>query len=358
MKRHGFARIPLRRETLATRRLRARIARERQGPDGKWETNRKKREVRIVKRKCKKLNNVFDEVRNKRLADEIAAIDGAKKLLAELSDITKATTLKAFMPRLEILEVSPTLLRQSPSILDVLVSAAKRCRKSKDDVISRLVSTWQAIKREGKTRHRLSRKRAPPVDDVSAISEARPLVTKVSETAQPRFVTPSRPVKSRPTMKLGKLFSEMRAKHAAQESEALGIAIKLTIDLGSCRNAATLRCLIPHLEALLVTPCILKESPCILQALEAAGKRCRKSKDESVIRLLSKWREKQRQQVSGLQHLKGEDKEPESISGSIRSELAGSSQAMVAVAPITRVQALKQPTITDFLGNAVTTAGG
>mmetsp|Transcript_83027 Transcript_83027/g.130598 ORF Transcript_83027/g.130598 Transcript_83027/m.130598 type:complete len:356 (-) Transcript_83027:105-1172(-) len=355
MTRQGFIRIPLRRETLATRKLRARIARERQGPDGKWETNQKKREVRSVKRKCKKLNHVFAEVRSKRLTDEIAAINEAKQLLAELTRIAKPKALKDLMPRLEMLAVSPALLRQSPSVLDALTTAAKTCRKSKDDDILRLVSKWQTIKSEGKTRYRLSRKRAPPVEDVSAGLDPCQLVATVSEIAQPRYVTPCRPLKSRPTVKLGKLFADMRAKHAAKESEAVEIANKLTIDLAKCRNASTLRCLIPQLEALLVTPRVLKESPSILQELEAAGKRCRKSKDESVSRLLSNWREKQREIVH--EYSKDRDTNQDDVSALV-SDTVASSEAMVAQAPTTRGQDLKQCTIKAFLGNAVTTAGG
>jgi hypothetical protein len=79
-----------------------------------------------------------------------------------------------------------------------------------------------------------------------------------------------------------------------------------------------------------VTPRILKEPPSILSALEAAGKRCRKSKDDSVIRLLSSWREK-------VQNSKDEDATTTHISSSPSEPVA--SQAMVAVAPATRMQA-------------------
>lgn len=361
MKCHGFTRIPLRRETLATRKLRARLARERQGPDGKWETNQKKKEVRLVKRRCKKLNNAFDAVRSKRLADEALAPGLAKELNSELGAITKAESLKGLMPRLESLAVTPALLVQSPSILDTLVSAVKRCKIGKDDKVFRstvldLANKWQAIKRKSKPKHRMSSKRAAPSESAIVVSESGPPASQTSNAppSQPRFITPVRPVKSQPTMKLGKLFTEMRAKNAVQECEALGRAKKLTIDLDNCGNASTLRGLIPHLEGLLVTPRILKESPSILQALESAAKRCRKSKDESIIRLLRRWRDKRDQEDSRPQPIKDEDAQLVSI----RSEAATSSQSMVAVAPIVRPTGLKQPRITAFLGNAVTTAGG
>merc|ERR1719498_2263162 len=116
MRPRRFVKIPTRRETMATRRIRARLARERQGPDGKWETNKKKKEVRIVKRKCAKLGSAFEAMRHRRLADEEAAMDGARDLIVKLRRTSKASQLQELLPKLEGMAVTPKLFRQSPML--------------------------------------------------------------------------------------------------------------------------------------------------------------------------------------------------------------------------------------------------
>jgi len=296
MKRHKFVRIPMRRETMATRRLRSRLARERQGLDGKWETNKKKREVRIVKRKCAKLGSAFDAMRNRRLAEEAVAMDGAKGLIVKLRHI-KACEFQDLLAHLESMAVTPKLFRQSPLLFDALLDAAKRCRKSKDAAVALLLTTWRKMHQEGK-------KRTPPLLQEASASKTTMLCGASSVPARPQILTPSRPQKTSPSWKLGTLFATMREKQAVEEAAALEMAKDLIIDLARCTDASMLRSRVPRLQGLVVTAGLLRQSPSIIDALTAAAKRCRKSKDPAVSELLTNWgviRKQQQQQATAQQ---------------------------------------------------------
>lgn len=301
MKRHKLVRIPLRRETMATRRLRARLARERQGPDGKWETNRKKTEVRSVKRKCAKLGSAFDAMRNRRLTEEAAAIDGAKDLIIKLRHMI-AAGWQDLMAQLESMAVTPKLFRQSPSLFDALLDAAKRCRKSKDTAVALLLAKWRKMNREGKKRTPLLLQDGPCPSGEIPVST--PASTVFHIPAQPRMLTPSRPQKMSRSLKLGSLFATMREKQAAEEAAAMVLAKDLISDLARCTDASMLRSLMSRLQSLSVTAGLLRQSPSIIDALAAAAKRCRKGKDKAVLQLLSDWGEvrKRQQQAPIAQH--------------------------------------------------------
>merc|ERR1719277_1987382 len=76
----------------------------------------------------------------------------------------------------------------------------------------------------------------------------------------------------------------------------MSLAEQVAVDLAACRNAHSLRLLFPRLTALVVTGKVLQQSPSVLEALVAAARRCRKSKDTTVVHLLSTWRKVHMQQ--------------------------------------------------------------
>lgn len=80
----------------------------------------------------------------------------------------------------------------------------------------------------------------------------------------------------------------MRDKLAIEEAASLDVAKGLVVELSSCATASTLRSLLPRLQSLSFS-FRLQESCSIFEALTAAAKRCRKSKDEGVLCLLSAW---------------------------------------------------------------------
>lgn len=324
MRSHGFARIPVRRQTLATRKLRARLARERQGPDGKWETNQKKKEVRIVKKKCSKLTQSFEAMRCRRLADEAAAMDAAPGLLAQLGRASKASELAKLMPQLGSLAVTPDLLQQC-ALADALLAAAKRCRRGKHRLVANLLTSWRRICKEEKIKADATVSDATLSAAASDIAGTELLATPPSAFVSPcvpRLLTPARPEKLRPSWKLGNLFATMRSKRAEEETASVEAATELVGELEGCANSLTLRSLLPRLQGLMITPALLGKCPAIVDSLTAAAKRCHKSKDakplqksekQAVVSLVATLRENQRQQKKRAAPGHGEDPSCEGI---------------------------------------------
>lgn len=351
MKRRSTGAIPLRRVTLATRLLRARLSRERQGPDGKWESNKKKNIFRLTTRKCKKINTAFEAMDTQRQQDEAAALDTSTQLAAELDRVVQAKDLCELMPRLEGLLVTVAVLRQSPSILFSLLNAAKRCRKSKDASVKRLLTSWQQLQRddyenrlkEGQhTKRRLSTKSSSSSLPVAVEHVPRPPATPQVASQSTQLVRNCRKIDSRPNMQLGSLFDSMQAKRAAEEGTALAAVPGLTSELAACSSAVELRKLLPRLEALTVTPKVLQQSPSVQQALEAAAKRFPKNNFTTVARLLEAWR-----------NIQTEQRETSSCAIAVRP-LGNATQepAPVVQSSILKFSStLKQPKITKFIAS-------
>lgn len=314
----NFVKIPLRRETMATRRLRARLAKERQGLDGKWETNKKKMQVRMVKRKCSKLGAAFAAGRRNLLADQIAAMDSAKEVICKLRRVKKVSQLEELMPRLRGMAVTPKLFRQSPALFDALSTAVKVCRKDQDTTAAlinssakhrNLLVSWRKMYQDSKKRTPLLLQDANSPEAMVPVA-AQVASTASSSAAPPRMLTPSRPQKELKSMKLGNMFATMREKTVAEEEAAMKLAKELMVDLASCTSASTLQSLVPRLQGLTATTGVLRQSPCIIEVLTDAAKRLRQSKvkvptkcREAVTQLLKKWIEMRRQQQQlAVQH--------------------------------------------------------
>lgn len=351
MKRRPKGAIPLRRVTLATRLLRARLSRERQGPDGKWESNKKKNIFRLTTRKCKNINTAFEAMDTQRQQDEAAALDTSKQLVEELDRVVQAKDLCELMPRLEGLVVTVAVLRQSPSILFSLLNAAKRCRKSKDASVKRLLTSWQQLQREDyknclkegqHTKRSLSTKSSGSSLPVAVNPVPRPPATPQVASQSTQVVRNCKKLDSRPSMQLGSLFDCMQAKRVAEEAAALAAMPCLTSELVACSSAVELRNLLPHLEALTVTPKVLQQLHSMQQALEAAAKRFPKHNCTTVARLLEAWRNLQTEQRGKML-----------CSIAVRP-LGNATQeaAPVVQSSILKLSStLKQPKITKFIAN-------
>lgn len=367
MKRRRFVRQV--RQTRATRLWRARLARERQGPNGRWESNQKKQEARIVKRKSAKLDAVFEAAKSKRLADEAAAFSISEGLVAELMKVSKASALRRLMPRLESLAVSASLLRRSPSIVEALTDASKRCKKmSKDEAVVALLAAWEERLQASTPRVRLSSKCA--FEKNPEVSRTPPAASKPGAAAAPprASLTPKPRPPATPSHNLGNLFAKIRLKNGPGEAKAVKQAKAIIIDLEKCPRLATMKALMPRLQKLWVTKGVLQKVPSLIEGLERAAKRCRKSRDESVTQLLEAWREVQRRQEEEVPQPEKHDM--------VKSACARSSSGSPAkkrslplpdepnspILPIgggPRSPPLKQRKITAFLcPKAVMTAGG
>jgi hypothetical protein len=167
----------------------------------------------------------------------------------------------------------------------------------------------------------------------------------------------------RPSLKLGKLFAAMQEKRTVEESVTVEMATKLVVELDGCTNAGVLRKILPRIQDLSMTAGVLQQSPSLADALEKAAKRCRKSKDESVVELLSAWR-------TMCQHKQEQDAQKAVRSGRHGASKLGTSAAKIIpeapedsqsepLLPELEPPARKQRKLTAFFGDsAVATAGG
>lgn len=114
-----------RRETLATRKLRARLAKERQGTNGKWESNKKKAAARLARRQSLKLNPIFKGLHAQKACAEAEALKRAMAKTHALKTVSDASALLGIIAELDKLQVSANLLKQT-KLPKVLQEAVRR----------------------------------------------------------------------------------------------------------------------------------------------------------------------------------------------------------------------------------------
>ena len=127
-------------------------------------------------------------------------METAKDLMVELGRCSDGSMLRSLVPRLESLAVTARLLRQSPSIFEALSGAAKRCRKSKDKAVSKLLSHWGEMRKQ-----QLQQQPAmlPSVEKAMTntlgiqVKTPSPLKRKLTETPTPPTALPTQPQASR-----------------------------------------------------------------------------------------------------------------------------------------------------------------
>jgi len=103
----------LRRVTEATRRRFAQLSRQRQGLDGKWESNKKKAAARLARRKTCRLGVLFEDAQAKQLAVQAQSLDAARFKVKELSQVREGSELKELIAQLERLPVTARILQQT-----------------------------------------------------------------------------------------------------------------------------------------------------------------------------------------------------------------------------------------------------
>eukprot|EP00747_Dinoflagellata_sp_TGD_P212162 gnl/TRDRNA2_/TRDRNA2_85283_c0_seq1.p1 gnl/TRDRNA2_/TRDRNA2_85283_c0~~gnl/TRDRNA2_/TRDRNA2_85283_c0_seq1.p1 ORF type:complete len:258 (+),score=50.39 gnl/TRDRNA2_/TRDRNA2_85283_c0_seq1:72-845(+) len=135
-----------RRETEATRKKRARIAKERQGPDGKWETNERKAAVRKARAHSKKIGGIFGRSLAKKAAADASALKEAQELVAALEAVASADGIRGLMPRLERLPATAAIFVKT-RIPVVTTAALKRFPDAKR-VVAPLLVRWRSAYRQ------------------------------------------------------------------------------------------------------------------------------------------------------------------------------------------------------------------
>jgi len=95
-----------------------------------------------------KLGKLFAAMRVRCAADTAAAVKAAEELVVELNGCANWATLCKLLPRIQGLPVTPSVLQQSPSIILALDTAAKRCRKGKNEAVVGLLSKWREMQRQ------------------------------------------------------------------------------------------------------------------------------------------------------------------------------------------------------------------
>eukprot|EP00929_Paragymnodinium_shiwhaense_P050806 TRINITY_DN25593_c0_g1_i1.p1 TRINITY_DN25593_c0_g1~~TRINITY_DN25593_c0_g1_i1.p1 ORF type:complete len:491 (-),score=149.88 TRINITY_DN25593_c0_g1_i1:77-1549(-) len=274
-----------RRLTLAMRKHYARLAKERQGPDGKWESNAKKRMVRRVKKSCTKLGTAFEAMKVQRELDEQASCEAVPELAAALKKVSRVKDLRTVLKRLEALVVTPRVREQTPSIAEALLAAAKRCRKSLDEAVIQMLQRWVGVDEEDGEWQSTG---AATASQGSA--EGQAAIT--SSQCAPSSSSTARPIKPKRDWKLGSLFSVMREKGAEEEAAAQKALPGLVARLKTVRDTKGLRGLLPELGNLWASAKVIQQTPSVIDELVAAAKRCRKSKEPAVVELLGRWRAK------------------------------------------------------------------
>merc|ERR1712023_459171 len=122
------------------------LSRERQGLNGKWESNAKKAEARRAKRASLRLGPLLVKSKERRAKELLAALREARALTKELHTIGEARDLEQLLPRLEALMVTGGILRRT-MIPKVLQQATERVMGNK--VLAKpLLLKWREIYRQ------------------------------------------------------------------------------------------------------------------------------------------------------------------------------------------------------------------
>jgi len=140
-----------RRESASTRKRRAVLARNRQGLDGKWESNAKKAKARAARRACDRLGSVFARSQARRMAAD-ALYRFAQEQVQRLRSVPDedeeglCTVLRA----LQEIQVTAKLLKRT-LLPKELLGALKRCCKKTSGTKTRakaLIEHWRKLFRE------------------------------------------------------------------------------------------------------------------------------------------------------------------------------------------------------------------
>mmetsp|Transcript_14427 Transcript_14427/g.23661 ORF Transcript_14427/g.23661 Transcript_14427/m.23661 type:complete len:276 (+) Transcript_14427:62-889(+) len=131
-----------RKETEATRKRRAALARERQNQFGRWESNAQKARARKARRTSLRLAPLFERSRAKKAAVEASAVRDARGCGSELESAQDEASVIDILARLDGLEVSPLTLRRT--MIGRKVNDAMKRFPAVGSACKRLLTKWRA----------------------------------------------------------------------------------------------------------------------------------------------------------------------------------------------------------------------
>lgn len=98
----------------------AQLSKERQGQDGKWESNKKKAAFRLARKKCSPLDGLLKRAHERGVSEQAQALTEAARLVQELKKVSDLQALLKIVDALETLPVSAKLLKRTllPRVLN------------------------------------------------------------------------------------------------------------------------------------------------------------------------------------------------------------------------------------------------
>jgi len=143
-----------RRETLATRKRRAELARNRQGLNGKWESNAKKAKARIVRMSSHRIGEMLEKSKAKKAEQDEKSLLKTKKLAKALKAVPDEATFKSLVAELNTLPVTASALKRT-LIPKLLREVSSRFPVAKHEVAT-IIARWRQVFQEDKQAKALS----------------------------------------------------------------------------------------------------------------------------------------------------------------------------------------------------------
>ncbi|CAK9061242.1 unnamed protein product [Durusdinium trenchii] len=182
--------MPKRRETEATRRRRAQLAKYRQGPNGKWESNAKKAVAIRVKRQSLRIGPLLASCKAKKVALEARNFQAALRLVKDLRDCSDEACLQSLIGEISSLSVTAPLLRRTliPKVLREVSARFPNVREQ----VTPIIAKWRAVyaqeeQRVADRQHQAPRRRptSSSGSSSSSSSSSTPEVVRMPQTPGP-----------------------------------------------------------------------------------------------------------------------------------------------------------------------------
>jgi len=138
--------MPHRVQSEQTRQRRARLARERQGTDGRWESNRAKAAARAAKRGCHRLGALFTAAKARQANAQKEAFARARRFTTELDSTGSKAVFLGIISDLEKLPTTAKILWKTN--LPKKLMAAGRKFPDVNSRVQRLIARWRTNFRE------------------------------------------------------------------------------------------------------------------------------------------------------------------------------------------------------------------
>lgn len=150
--RPALKKIVLRRESESTRKRRQQLAKDRQGQDGKWESNKKKAAFRLAKRRSLKVDGLLQQANQRWHTEQREVLREGKRLAMELREVGDEVSLLKTIAALELWPVSAKLMKLTLMPRWLSDAAKKYPRALK--VATRLQKRWREIFRTDMAKQR------------------------------------------------------------------------------------------------------------------------------------------------------------------------------------------------------------